>query len=280
MSGLEPGTSSVEARDTHIRGQTGWNFQAAFGRRSQIPNNSAAVIWGGTAAIRPLPLVPTQMAVRSNNAADAFGNPTGAQLVGVSFIDELGDWRMSDFVLMNGLTPVTITHNPNNLLNTQGGQFTFPGGSSVPAQIFRVLDVWVLTANGITVTTPFATNLGTISVVDDATKLIEFDAIRPNRGRAHTCAFHIPRNFRGRLTRAPVGSSSGTGTFFILASFGLETAFQSLPLCTVNASSSLFVNDPFTTPILPRSDLVMYIEVGANNTDAAAQMQVRLEPQL
>lgn len=256
----------------------GWSVQPVFGQRFAIPTGTTADIWTGTALVRPLPLVPTPMSIVSNSANDSLVTALGAQFAQVTFIDELGDWRTSDLLPLNGLTPVPITYKPGQRLVTAGAQPTFPDGTSTEAQIFRVQDVAVLVAPGATVAAPKVFNQGVLRVVDTATGLIAFDHMPIGYSRSSSAAFHCPRNFGGRLTRVHVGTARGSGRVSINATFGLGTSFQQLPLVPVNDAAVVFLNDAPTTPISQRADIQASIVTGTNNIDVSCVLQVRLIP--
>lgn len=264
-------------RDIHHQNMRGWNFQTAFGRRLMIPTNTTADVWPGAAATRPLPTGPTTMAITSSSASDQYG-ASGAQFVGVSFIDDQGDWRMSDLIPVLGTSLSTITYQPNATLNTDGGTFTVPGGDSIAAPIYRIQDMAVVVALGATEAAPRVNNIGSISAVDQATGTVQYDVIAAGRGRSASCAFHCPRNYRGHITYVPVGSSEGRGEFAAAITVGPGTAWQLVPLTTVNSSAALFQGDPVCTPIFPQADVQVIVSVGSNNINALSILQVRLEP--
>jgi hypothetical protein len=218
------------------------------------------------------------MFVVSSSAADTFG-VNGAQLVVVTFIDELGDWRNSDLLVMNGLTNVPVTYKPTDGIlgraNRPPTPPTPPGGSSVIASVFRVQDASVVTSIGATEDTPKSNNLGDISVVDGGGKV--FERIPIGAGRSRSAAFHCPRGHAAYLTYAPFGSALGRGTAFISTNFGLGTAWSILPVTAVENTTALFDADSATTRIVERTDVQGSVKVGTNNIDVQFILQFRLE---
>lgn len=251
----------------------GWGFQVAFGQRFNVPNNSLADIWTGTATTRPLPLAGKPMSIVSTSASD-----NATRLVGITFVDDAGDWRTSDLLPLNGLTPVPITYKPGQELVTEGATPTLPDGTSTPATIYRVQDVAVFVAGGATEAAPRVSNIGVLTIVDTATATVVYDHIPIGFGRSQTAAFHVPRGYSARLTRVQVGTARGSGRVDIASTFGLGTAFQRLPLTPLNDAAVIFINDASTTPIEPRSDLQALIVAGSNSIDVSCILQLRLKP--
>jgi len=253
----------------------------AFGERLAIPNNTTADVWAGVATKRPLPLAPKPMFVVSSSAGDTFG-VSGAQLVLVTFIDELGDWRNSDLLVMNGLSNVAVTYKPTDGIlgraNRPPTPPTPPSGSSVPASVFRVQDASVVTSLGATEDAPSTNNLGNVDVRDGGGKV--FDRIPIGAGRSRSASFHCPRGHAAKLTYAPFGSALGRGTAFIGTNFGLGTAWSILPVSSVENTTALFDSDAAVTRIVERTDVQGIVKVGSNNIDVQFMMQFRLERML
>jgi hypothetical protein len=274
----EPGggnaTPSLNVEVDVIRGR---GIQTVFGRRPNAANGVLADVWPGTASTRPLPTAPKPMFVVSTGA-DQFG-VSGAQLVIVNFIDEDGDWRNSDLLPMAAATPVPVTYKPDDGILGDSSRPprgpTPPSGESIVANVFRVQDAFSVVALGATQAAPRVNNLGVISVIDGAA--VQFDVIPIGAGRSRSAAFHVPRNKTARLTSAPIGTAKGRGESFIGTTFGLGTAWQIVPIASIESATVLFESDPAATPISPRSDLAGLI-LPANVIDVTFLMQFRLVP--
>ena len=262
-------TSVLAGRGTH----------AAFGHRTGLDLDDLADIWMGVAARRPLPLVAQAMEVVSSSAADAY--PTsGALLIVVSFIDENGDWRSSDLLPMAGLTPVAITYKADDGIfgdaSRQPKTPSPPGAGSAVANVFRVIDSIVVIAAGATELLPYASNIGTISVQAAGAGTV-FEVIPATRGRSRSSSFHVPRGCAGRLTYASAATERGRAELSLAVNFGLGTAWQEVPITSVNDSTAPFLADPATTPLAPRSDIIGRVKAGTNNIDVAWLLQFRIQ---
>lgn len=257
----------------------GWGRQPVFGERRAIPNNSTVDIWGGDADTRPLPLAAKPMWIVSDSADDAFGG-AGANLAYVSFIDEFGDWRNSDLLVMAGLTKVPITYKPSDGINGNAAnpakEPTPPDGSSVIADVFRVQDALIVVAGPATEALPKVTNIGVVDVVDALD--VVFERIPATAGRSRSAAFHCPRNHMARLVDAPVATFGGQLEGFIAATFGLGTAWQKVPIIAVDSSAALFKVDPALTPISPRADIQGVVRTQSNQVTVTFLMQFRISP--
>lgn len=255
----------------------GRGIQPVFGERLAVPNNNTDDVWSGVASKRPLPLAPKPMFVKSDGA-DTFG-VGGAQLVIVTFIDEFGDWRNSDLLPMAAATPVSVTYKPDDGIlgdnSVMPASPTPPGVGSVAASIFRVQDAFVVTALGATEAAPLVNNLGNIDVVDGGSVI--FERIPIGAGRSRSAAFHVPRSKTARLTSAPIGTAKGRGRTFIATTFGLGTAWQVLPIASMNGETVLFESDPAVTPIASRADVVGIVRAEAV-IDVTFLMQFRILP--
>lgn len=255
-----------------------WGFQTAFGQRFGVANGTTADIWAGTTLVRPLPLVPTLMSIVSTSASDTAASVLGARFVQITWIDAAGDWRTSDLLPLNGLTPVPITYKPGDRLVTQGVIPSPPDGTSIAAPIFRIQDVAVILASGSTVAAPRVYNVGTLRIRDTATGTIIFENVPIGYGRASSACFHCPRKYEARLTRVHVGTARGSGRVDINVTFGLGTAWQRVPLVPLNDSAVVFLNDSAATPIEARADLQANITAGSNNIDVSCVLQFRIKP--
>lgn len=277
----QPGTvlDVLQTLNWNIDVLPGHGIHPAFGVRS-VPNNSQADVWAGVATTRPLPLAPKPMFIVSNSAADTFGNVAGAQLSIVSFIDENGDWRNSDLLVMNGINNVPITYKPSDgvlgMTDKPPAPPSPPGAGSQIANIFRVQDATVVVAAGATEALPKVNNIGDIRVVDGAARV--FEVIPIGAGRSRSAAFHCPRGFTARLTYAPVATANGRGTAYIAANFGLGTAWNLLPVAAVDGTTALFAPDPATTPVAERADVQAVIITDQNAIVVSFDMQFRLIP--
>jgi hypothetical protein len=244
-------------RDPTFELGTGWFRAFVIGRRSGVPDATTADVWSGTALTRPLPLASKAMSIVSTVAGDALG-VGGAQRVVVTFIDENGDWRVSDRLAVNGLTPVPITYKLTTPLVTTGiAAPTNPDGTSIAASIFRVMNKTVVDAPGATEAVPRVSNIGSIRTVDTDTGLVEYDVIPPTLGRSHSCFVHAPRGFELKLHKAntfvnrPGGAARAA--FDVVTNAGPGTPFQRLALSSAVDSMMIFTNDPAVTAIPPRA---------------------------
>ena len=263
--------------DLDVSVPLGWSRQPSFGRRADIATGTTADIWPGAALVRPLPLAPVTMTVVSTSAADNVGTALGAQIAACSFIDDAGDWRVSDLLLLNGVTPVTVTYKPDQKLASAGAEPSFADATSIAAPIFRLLDAQVLVAAGATAIAPLVTNQGTLNFASGG---VIYEVIPIGTGRSRSCCFHCPRGFTGALTRVHTGSARGAAEIFLAATFGLGTSFQRVPLAALNSTTIVFYNDASTTPIAERADVQLAATAGTNNVDVFGILQIRLMPNL
>lgn len=251
----------------------------AFGERFAVSVNTTVDAWGGVAATRPLPLAPKPMFVRSSSAADTFGG-AGTQLLLVSFIDEFGDWRNSDLLVMDGPTNVPITYKPDDGILGNASRMprtpSPPSGESQVASIFRVQDAVVALPGAATEVAPRVNNVGIIRVVDGPGTV--FEVIPAGIGRSRSACFHCPRNHKAKLKEAIFAAARGAGRGYIATTFGLGTTWDVIPLAAVSSSTAEFRGDPATTPISPRADVQGVVTTITNDVDMTFSMLIRLQP--
>ena len=274
------GVLGVEQRlDLAIDVMPGMGVHSAFGHRTGLGVGVEADLWRGAALRRPLPLAAKAMEVVSTSGGDSFLVGAGAQLALVEFIDENGDWRQSDLLPMLGLTPVAVTYKPTDgvLGDTTRPPLTPtpPGAGSVVASIFRVQTALIVVADAPTEADPYRSNVGTVSVQGAGAGVV-FEVIPAGKGRSRSGAFHIPRGMTGRLTTAAAATERGSAEISIAVNFGLGTAWQDLPVASLNDDTVLYRGDPPATPIASRADLQARVKSGSNNVDVFWLLQFRL----
>ncbi len=277
------GGAPLPARDLQFETIDGWATAFPLGERLNIPTATTADIWSGTAPIRPLPIAALGMSVVSTSASDNAGTALGAQTALVTFIDELGDWRVSDLLLLDGLTPVGITHKPAVPLVTAGGLLqppTPPDGESVVSQVFRVQGLFVATVAGATEAVPRIYNLGTLKVVDTSTGLVEYDAAIAGMNRTLSAAFHTPRSWTSRSKLINSGTARGRAIICFAVNQGVGLAWTNNPLSAIDGQTVIFTSDAATISGVPRSDLQLVATTEqTNNVDVFAGLQIRLVPE-